>query len=281
MNKNRLPDFIYAGTAKAASSWIYKCLYDHPEVLMPEQDTINYFNINYHREIEWYREFFSEYNDESMIGEASTGYLGSRAACQRIFETLSEVKLIFCLRNPVERAYSQWWHGYSHGYHNYEFEEVFQSHPRYRHWVVPGFYNQHLRRFDELFSEDQIKVVFFDDLVEDDLSFIQDIYEYISVDADYVPEPIGKKENEAGATGNPLYVRARGWVRNETPDWFENTLKFFWDPVRSIVESRNQYEEGMDEDIRRQLEQVYLDDVRELSRRTSRDLDHWFEYEEL
>jgi len=279
--EEKLPDFIYGGTAKAASTWIYRCLYDHPDVLMPEQDTVNYFNINYHRGLEWYSNFFSGHGGESSIGEASTGYLGSRKAHKRIYEVLPEVNLIFCLRSPIKRAYSQWWHGYSHGYHNYEFEEVFETHPRYRHWVVPGFYAEHLRRFDEVFPEEQIKVVFFDDLVEDDLKFIQDIYDYISVDSDYVPDPIGVKENEAGATGNPLYVRARGWVREDAPDSVEKTLKFFWDPIRGVVESRDEYEEGMDEDIRRQLEQIYVEDVCELSQRINRDLSHWFKYEEL
>lgn len=281
MSDDLLPDFMYAGTAKAASTWIYQCLRAHPEILMPEEDTVNYFNINYHQSEDWYREHFAAHDDERFIGEASTGYLEYRATPERIATDIPEAKLLFCLRNPVERAYSQWWHGRSNGYTTYEFEEIFESHPRFLQWAEPGFYDYHIGRFANHFPEEQIKIVFFDDLRKDELSFIQNIYAYIGADEDFVPPQVGETVNEADFAGFSPYVRVRDWIRKEAPDGVENAFKLVWDPIRGLIESRDEYEQGMDPEIRRQLEAVFVDDVRALEARTGRSLDHWFEYETL
>jgi hypothetical protein len=272
---------MYAGTAKAASTWIYQCLYEHPDILMPENDTVNYFNINYHHDDSWYQDYFAAHDGESVVGEASTGYLEHPKSPERIAKTLPDVRLVFCLRNPIDRAFSQWWHGYSNGYITHEFEEIFINHPRFHLWAEPGFYAYHLDRFDEYFDDDQMKLLFFDDLVDDEKAFIQEIYDFAGVDDLFVPPQIGTKVNEADMAGFGLYVKTRNWIRDNAPDTLENTLKQVWDPVREIVENQDKYEEGIDPEVRRQIEDVFYDDVKRLSERTGRSLDHWFEYRDL
>jgi len=49
MSEIPLPDFIIAGPQKCATTWMYHCIYEHPQVLMPETDAVNYFNMNYHK----------------------------------------------------------------------------------------------------------------------------------------------------------------------------------------------------------------------------------------
>jgi hypothetical protein len=275
MSDNPLPDFIHAGTTKAASSWLYNALSEHPEVSMAKVSDLNFFNVSYHRQQEWYAKKFDDQNDEKVVGEVSPGYLQHPWTAERIAETVPDAKILFCLRNPVDRAYSHWWHSYSNKYVTYEFEEIFEKYAPYHHWVMPGFYDHHLSRFYEEFPEDQIEVFLFDDLVEDDEEFLREYFSAIGVDSDFRPSVLDTKENTADATGNYTYVRVRNWIRENAPSKVKNTLKIFWDPVRGVVESADEYNEGMDEDIQRQLERVYQGDITNLSSRIGRDLSHW------
>jgi hypothetical protein len=280
--ENTPPDFILAGIGKSATTWIYNCLKDHPEVYVPtETDSVNYFDINYHRGVEWYDDHFSECNGEEVIGEATPSYLIDEKAAERVSEDIPGVKLIFCLRNPVDRAFSHWWHGKSQSYWSYDFEEIFDSYPPYQMWVTPGFYDHHLSKFDEYFDEIQMEIKFFDDLVEDDKSFIQDIYSDISVDDSYVPKHAGSKVNEAALSGPEMLNRTKRFVEENAPPTIVEGIRPAWENVKGIVEDRNEYEEGMDEDIRENLEEVFVDDVRNLSERVDRDLSDWFRYVEV
>jgi len=270
-------DFIHAGTTKAASSWLYEALSEHPEVCMADKSDLNFFNINYHRGMDWYHDHFE--NDTEVTGEVSPGYLQHPWTAERIAHEMPDVKVTFCLRNPVDRAYSHWWHSYSNKYMTYDFEQIFENYPPYHHWVVPGFYDYHLSRFYEHLPEEQIEITFFDDLVEDDAKFLKDYYSSIGVDSGFRPSVLDTKENTADATGSYTYLRVRNWIRENVPHSLKNVMKLFWDPVRGVVESTEEYDEGMDGEIRRQLEEIYAEDVRRLSERTGRDLSHWFDFE--
>lgn len=184
MSDRHLPDFIHAGAQKAGSTWIYQALQEHPEVYMAEKEPVNYFDINYHRGREWYRGQFDGYMGENVVGDESPGYLKHPLAPERVAEILPDTKVVFCLRNPVERAFSQWWHAESY-WTNTHFGRNTHHHATADVFVTPGYYNYHLSRWEEYFDPDQLKVTFFDDFVANNESFIQGIYEYIGVDANF------------------------------------------------------------------------------------------------
>ena len=196
MDKNPLPDFIIVGPQKSATTWLYECLYEHPEICMPETDSVHYFDMNYHKGTEWYQDFFSEYENEQLIGEETPSYIRGEMVPERMVETLPDVKVIFTLRNPVNRAFSHWWHEKSKNKHSFQFAEIFENYDLYQNWVVPGFYYQHLMRYQKHMPKRNIKICIFDDLIENDLKYIQDVYSFLNVDDDYVPTLIGQKTNE-------------------------------------------------------------------------------------
>lgn len=274
-------DFILAGVGKSATTWVWSCLEDHPDVFVPETDSLNYFDIHYHERQEWFSDKFSNRTDESVVGEASPSYLIDHRAPERIAEIFPDIELIFCIRNPVDRAFSHWWHGKSQKYWTYEFEEIFEVYPPHQIWVTPGFYSYHLKKYDKYFDEDQMHIHLFDDLLEDDMEFIQDIYASIGADEEYLPNQVGEKVNEAALSGGDLITKTKGWVRENAPQPILHGIEPIWEKTRTLVEDKDQYEEGMDPEIRQELEKVYVDDVRQLSERIDRDLSHWFEYETM
>lgn len=271
------PDFILAGVGKAATTWVYECLADHPGVHLPDTDSLNFFDLAYHRGMGWYTEALAGGQPRAVVGEATPGYLIDPHAARRIATHCPDATLLFCLRNPIDRAFSHWWHGKSDGYWTYDFDEIFDNYPPYQMWVTPGYYDYHLSRFDEYFDEDQRHVLFFDDLVADDAAFISKVFSIVGVDPDYTPAPVGERVNEAHYAGPNLFKRGRNWVQNNASAAVERVLSPGVSLVRELFLDKSAYERGMDPEVRAQLEEIYRTDIHRLEDRTGRDLSHWFQ----
>jgi len=287
-----LPDFIFAGPNKSASTWVYSALSAHPDICMAKDDPVSFFDVQYYEGMDWYQAQFDHRTDERVLGDESPGYIKSHYAPERIAEAIPDAKVIFCFRNPVDRAFSQWWHGRTRWHHS-PFEFGIRDHERFDYWVVPGFYDKHLQRWERHFSPDQLLFTFFDDFVDDNASFISEIYDFVGVDASFQPPVVGEQVNEA-ATLAPDVMKAvprqiRRVLRRTVPDMviekYLNPVYFRLRPgyrwLENLAGNRSRYEEGMDSEVRRSLEQIYEPDVRRLQKRTGKDLNHWFEYVSL
>ena len=66
---NRCPNFLYIGTRKAGSTWLYSVLASHPDVYMAPGKGLYFFDNNYDRGSEWYRHHFAAAGRESIVGE--------------------------------------------------------------------------------------------------------------------------------------------------------------------------------------------------------------------
>src|SRR6056297_2233099 len=113
MNKERenfSPDFIGIGAMKAATSWIYKCLIEHPEVCGSSKKELHFFDRpqNYKKGIDYYISFFKHCPQDKAKGEYTPNYLYSPATPELISRHFPNVKIIVCLRNPAERAWSHY-----------------------------------------------------------------------------------------------------------------------------------------------------------------------------
>jgi hypothetical protein len=266
---------------------MYRCLKEHPDVYMPETDSIHFFNIHYQKGKKWYAEFFENYNDEPVVGEETPSYIRDDAVPRRIRNDLPTTKLIISVRNPVDRAYSHYWHEKSKGNLSFEFKDVLENYDLFQNWVVPGFYYRHIQRFFKEFPENQVKLVFFDDLVDDDEKFIKDIYDFVDADSEYTPSFVDETVNEAREklgfqSVNRAYYQLFDFVQENFPKSVKNVLHPIHTAYRRGIVStfggKDEYEEGMDPEVRRRLEEVYVDDVKRLESYTGREFEHWFEY---
>ena len=121
-----LPTFIICGTQRGGTTTLYHYLKEHPQICMSEKKEVHYFDLNYHKSLQWYESHFKDCQNKKVktIGEASPFYMYLREVPERIDETLPDVKLIFILRNPVDRAYSHYWHEVKLGVEYLPFEEA-------------------------------------------------------------------------------------------------------------------------------------------------------------
>jgi hypothetical protein len=283
MTDTPLPDFIIVGPQKCATTWIYKCLYEHPEVYLPETDSVHYFDINYHRDIEYYQNSFSSYEGESIVGEETATYIREQEAPRRIYDTIPDVKLIFTFRNPIDRAYSHWWHDKSKNKHSYEFDRVLKNYDLYQNWIVPGFYYRHLSRYLDYFPKENIKVCVMDDLVEDEWRYLKQIYTFLGIKQRFTPLYINKKANQGSYRFDKksLFWKATNLFKNTAPEKAVNAIKPIHSRIVDIMANKSEYEEGMSENMRRDLEEIYIEDIENLSNYLDRDLSGWLEFETL
>jgi len=187
-------DFIFLGPSKTASTWIYEAIRSHPSLFVPVTKDIYFFDKYYDRGAAWYDGFFSNAPPGSLCGELSHDYFCNPLAIRRIHAGNPGVKLICCLRNPFERAYSSYQHLVRVGMFAGSFEEALEKFPFI---VDEGKYGTNLRNILYLFDRDSLLILDFDELESDPARFARRIFSFLGVDEDFVPEVLHRKVNVA------------------------------------------------------------------------------------
>lgn len=102
------PDFLIIGAQKAGTTSLYNYIEKYAENFSPPTNKeLQFFTEKYEKGINFYKSFF-ENKDGKITGEATPDYLFYHKAPERIVEHLPNVKIIVLLRDPINRAYSQY-----------------------------------------------------------------------------------------------------------------------------------------------------------------------------
>lgn len=113
------PNFLIIGSAKCGTTSVYNLLDSHPQCCMSRPKEIGYFqdtlggrkNPNFEKGWDWYKAAFSHYKGELAIGEATPAYsdrVRSPKTAQRIFEFNAEMRIVYLIRDPLDRQISAW-----------------------------------------------------------------------------------------------------------------------------------------------------------------------------
>lgn len=182
------PDFIFIGPDKSGSTWIHKVLDWHPAIFVARSKELEFFDAYYDRGLEWYLGYFQGVSPEhKAIGEVCHNYLFSVEACERIHAAFPEVRLMVCLRNPVERAFSAYLYMIKQGRVESSFEEAIET---IDELIDHGLYARHLGPYVEKFGRDRIFPGVFDDLQRDPAAFAHDMFAFLGVDELDIPEEL-------------------------------------------------------------------------------------------
>ncbi len=99
-------DFLGIGAQKAGTTWLYENLKGHPEIFFPPEKEVHFWDMFYERGVPWYQSLFAG-NMDKVCGEITPAY--AILPLERIKEIKvlnSRLKIIFIMRNPIERAWS-------------------------------------------------------------------------------------------------------------------------------------------------------------------------------
>ena len=189
-------NFIGIGAQKCATSWVYACLYEHPEVCIPVKEIHFFSRDRFQKGKEWYEKHFTSCKKGLINGEFSTSYLYSPEAPKRIHSFYPNSKLIVVLREPAARAYSQYTNAIKAG--EISKDILFNDYLRNEQSCIEqGLYTTQIERYLSIFSSKQILILFFEDIEDNALNFIQKIYTHIGVDSTFIPPSLTKKINTA------------------------------------------------------------------------------------
>ena len=175
---SRLPEFLVIGAQRAGTTSFYEHLTRHRQVAPAAVKETHFFSLFYLRGLRWYRNQFPGCG--GITGEATPYYLFHPAVPERVRTDCPDVSLIVLLRDPVERAFSQYKHSVKHGWETLSFDEAVREEPgRLRHeadrlltnasyrsfahqhlsYAARGHYADHLERWLGWFPRQQLLVI--------------------------------------------------------------------------------------------------------------------------
>jgi len=296
--QEKKPNFIVIGAMKAATTSLYTYIKQHPEIFMTKEKEPMFFN-NFNQDNNYkilgseskkpttYKQYLTMFDDvinEKAIGEASPTYIYNKKAPQLIKENLPNVKIIAILRQPTDRAYSNYLHTKRSDRENAtSFQEAIELEkkrikdnwsPLY-HYIEKGYYSEQLRRYYKLFPKEHIKIYLFDDIVTNTKETLKDIFNYLEVDED-IEIDISKKVNVSGVPKGIFgFILKKMRYYNLMPkfamsDYFPKVI------MKLIFKSVYKPTEKIDKNLRRDItHKYYKEEINNLEKLIKRDLNSW------
>lgn len=197
------PNFLIIGQAKCGTTSLYTYLTQHPQILPPIRREINFWNreSTYSKGINWYLAHFpSVASEEKLItGEATTTYLDSYKAAQRLFQFFPNTKLIILLRNPVERVFSHYYmNSYRYGWDNRSLKEAIfseldmlsqepkvdlhsQVYATNGFYITRSTYIESVKQWMEIFPKEQFLILKSEDFFANPEAIVNQVFKFLEV----------------------------------------------------------------------------------------------------
>ena len=316
MGAQPLPNFFVVGTGKAGTTSLYHYLKQHPQVYMSPVKEPCYFaseiragnlsqavqgplrrksrelarHLNDGKAVkplgwlasEWedYVRLFQNVRSEKAIGEASAAYLWSETAAANIHSRVPQAKIIMILRDPAERAYSQYLHQLAAGLTRRSFREHIDQCTRNTDrklgilypFLEIGLYSQQVKRYLNLFPRNNIRILWYEEAWKQPSKLLADLFRFLDVDTAFSPDAsrreLGRRAPRL-VTAHYLLVKSGVW----------GPLKAFVPaPVRPSIRNfafRRGSSLTLDPKDRQYLVAYYCEDVKKLAALLDTDLSAW------
>jgi hypothetical protein len=296
-----LPTFLGIGAVKSGTTAVHQFLLAHPQVFLPAIKELRFFSqeglqIEYRepgrkriprgiKSWEEYKAVFRHAGKYAVRGEISPQYMMlAENAAANIFRRLPDVKLFAVLRNPVDRAYSNYLQAVRLGKEplldfrealSRESERIRGRWPPLFWYKHNGLYHRQLAEYFSRFPQGRIRILFSDDLRRDAAGFMADLYRYLGADPEYKPDT-SMKFNPGGLPRHLVFYRWMLWMRYRTR-FLDGVL-----PVALRYPLLSALRNGllrpappMPDEVRLELIEYYREDILELQNLVDRDLSDW------
>lgn len=300
-----MPNFLIIGAPKAGTTALYRYLKQHPQIYMSPLKETQFFvfvdeeNLAFNsnepflrkyqqiKDIESYRELFKKVSGEIAIGEVSPWYIYLPNVASKIKQYIPDVKIIAMLRDPVERAYSNFLHSVRDDIEpiNVDFVQAMELEserilknwsPRF-HYKQKGFYYGQMKRYFDLFEAEKIKVCIYENFQEQQIGVLQDIFRFLGVDDSFVPDN-SKKHNDSRIPRSRVYNKIM--LRNNPAEYMGSML-----PLKLKNKIKNKLininlsnkKPSLPGAVRKKFVEEYREDILKLQDLIQKDLSHWLE----
>ena len=317
MREPTLPNFFVVGTGKSGTTSLYHYLRQHPQIYMSPIKEPCYFaseirveNLSpcYRRHIkrmsrrlpevfddvnsgkpphrwlvsEWndYLRLFQDVTGQSAVGEASAAYLWSTTAAMNIASRRPDARIVMILRDPAERAFSQYLHQLAVGLINCSFRAHIRKCVRNDRNTISalypllevGLYHDQVKRYLERFPTHNVRIYWYEEAWRHSHALLADLFRFLEVDSTYCPDT-SRRSLERRAPRFPSVNRGlkRLEITHRLNDAVPSTLR----PVVRRILFRRRSTLRMDAEDRQYLVDYYRDDVMKLAALLDRDLSAW------
>lgn len=300
MNK---PSFFIVGAAKSGTTALATHLNNQKGVSISNPKETHFFDYNFKKgESQYLNSAFRDVSQNEISGDATPHYLFLPYVPKRIHSLYPNAKIIIILRNPVDRAYADWWMYYSRGRDNFSFEKAIslnlarlsngpsfigsnsekmwaeyyrqscgEGEITHRPYIEMGYYADQIANYLEFFDEENIKIILFDDFVTNTKSTICEVAKFLSLnqDIEYIPEKVDKNIKYT-YLARPLFKAFR---LLQTEDIIHSLPIKLKKPIKRIL--TNHQNTTMSCDMKNLLITHYENHIRKLESNIQRDLANW------
>ena len=300
----RLPNFLLVGAPKCGTTSLYRYLIQHPEIFMPTNKEPMFFISELYSRISRndprceiadrilirtlldYQELFKPASLKAKaLGEASVAYLyNHKIAIPNIQKYLRDVRIIIILRDPVERAYSSYYHLVRDGVEPLSFEAFLkeEENRKAENWDIlnypfsVGLYYKQVEAYLENFSD--VLVLQFNDLVNMPKTVCENVFRFLGVDHTFVPDTSFKLNATGEVRSNLLnkIISQDSAIKVSV----KRVLQYFLpnETIKSIsrtVRQKNIYKSPIKDDTRKRLNKMYRSDVDNLQLLINQEISDW------
>ena len=221
----KVPNFIIIGCQRCGTTSLYTYLAQHPQILTPIKKEMDFFSWHFDRGIDWYLAHFPPMppGEQFLTGEASPSYFDSREAPERLYRLFPEAKLIVLLRNPVDRAISQFyrltdlnWEGRSLDRVISDEIERLNQNPEYiigeepGNYLARGRYIEFIKNWRTFFPPEQLLILKSEDFYAGAATTVKQVLEFLDL-----PEyQLSEYQNANPGSYQPVNQSVRDWLRD-------------------------------------------------------------------
>jgi hypothetical protein len=268
-----LPNFLGIGAMRSGTSWLYVQLRSHGDVYMSEPKELNFFTDFYSNGIQWYSGHFPAEKEAARfkaIGEITPTYLADAEAPSRMHRHMPDCRFIVMLRNPVERAYSEYTKALRDRNYGGSFDEFVRGSEDI---LRRGNYTDQLARYFQFFPRDRFLILIFEDAVSRHEATIQRLAAFLDIDPKgFDIERMKRKVNPSYLPRMPglfsSYIKLRRYLVSRNLGRVISTAEKIGlaDVGRQLFRGGGPRSElpSLDERTRNRLAQIYLPQIHKL-----------------
>ncbi len=204
------PNFLVVGAAKCGTTSLHYWLGQHPEIFVSKQKGLHHFAADWLAKnsggpgdkrhlkdmaVTWeqYLGHFREATSHRAIGDFSPSYFSWWPSREAIRARLGKPRIVLSLRDPVQKAFSQYTHLIRDGRESLSFWDALQAEPERKAkgygalWLYSesACYAESTERFLEYFGPEDMRVYLFEEMIRDPQAALQGIFRFLGVDPDF------------------------------------------------------------------------------------------------
>jgi hypothetical protein len=275
-----LPNLLVIGAQKAGTSSLHRYLDLHPEISMSRRKELSFFMLHPEpsdEELERYKQHFDP--RARVRGESSPNYTCYPQVVgipERIHRLIPHAKLIYMVRDPIERAVSSYLQARTMGDETRPIAEALDDPSTW--YVSRGLYYAQLERYLPYFPQEQILVVAQEALLLERANTMRRIFGFLEVDESFRSPGFERRWEVSSGKGRLYEIAYRASRRIAGPEfWGRLPTRVRWLGERIVYRPRDgeSSRPGLDEALRERLVERFREDARRLRELTGEDFPGW------